>query len=98
MNPVTESDVLYCKQCGAKLPHTNRHSAFCSRACRRTYRMTVRSKDGGTPSSPTMWLPGTTKKLEILRARVEAGEDCFHPHDAGWDGLYEDYAQDARNG
>jgi len=45
-----------------------------------------------------MWLPGTTKKLEILRARVEAGEDCFHPHDAGWDGLYEDYAQDARNG
>ncbi|MBC7350834.1 MAG: hypothetical protein H5U08_00600 [Thermogutta sp.] len=53
--------------------------------------MKVQSKQGGTPSSPTMWLPGTVRKIEILRARVEAGEDCFHPRDVGWDGLYDDY-------
>jgi hypothetical protein len=32
---------------------------------------------------PTAHRPGTAEKIEVLRARVAAGEELFHPLDVG---------------
>ena len=32
---------------------------------------------------PTSALPGTEAKIEVLRLRAEAGQELFHPEDAG---------------
>ena len=33
-------------------------------------------------SRPTTVLPGTAAKISVMAARVLAGEECHHPHDA----------------
>jgi len=42
-----------------------------------------RKKSTLTLGHPTAHLPGSPGKIETLRARVAAGEELFHPLDAG---------------
>jgi len=44
--------------------------------------MMERERNIKPASKPTFALPGTWQKVEVMRRRVEDGEECFHPDDA----------------
>ena len=35
------------------------------------------------PAAPTQTLPGSPERIEVLTARIAAGEALFHPRDRG---------------
>ena len=87
-----------CRHCLRRRVGTRRCRGLCwacSRdpAVRGLYRPAVRpgSAAGGRrvpPDEPTDAAPGTAAKVEVMRARLEAGRSAFHPRDRGaWHGL-----------
>lgn len=69
----------FCTVCGRKLGRNNM-TETCSANCARLALISVLRP----PSRPTSAPPGSRQKVEVMRARIARGEECFHPNDAGY--------------
>lgn len=46
------------------------------------FRLAGMRRKAPCPPEPTMFLPGSREKMEVIRQRIVAGYQCFHPGDA----------------
>lgn len=71
-----------CLFCGRVILGRKCWQRFCSASCFEAY--CDRAAHPRPASVATSALPGSPAKIEVMRARVARGEECFHPKDANW--------------
>jgi hypothetical protein len=83
-----------CTRCARKAPYRLRNGV-----CHRCHRDADWTRQLGSNRikrplpQPTMALPGTKAKMDVLAERLRLGQELWHQQDATWDDLPADYLE-----
>lgn len=75
--PILLGDLWRCPVCGSRQILS---MCVACNSCKGSF-ATVDEPNLPDPPEPTNYLPGTARKIEVMRARAEAGYAVFHPDD-----------------